>query len=141
MTLVANAPISLPTRIVPGPTGAARIRRSVPWRRSSNTLSSPDWAEKNRNRIAIEALKNVARSGTRSSVVTSTTATGGAAVRAASAIRCWSAGDGDEPASAATVETASWVPATPSPNRAATAFATSVASPLVRDPTTASVVG
>ena len=73
--------------------------------------------------------------------MTSTTATGGGAVRAASAIRCWSAGGSDAPASAATVETASWVPATPSPNRAATAFATSVASPLVRDPTTASVVG
>ena len=95
ITLMANAPMSLPTSTVPGPTGPARIRRSVPRRRSSNTLSSPVWAEKNRNRMAIEALKNVARSSWRRSAVTSTTATDGGPIPAAVAMRAFSSGGSD----------------------------------------------
>ena len=52
-----NQPISLPTSTDPGYTGPARILPSVPWRRSSNRLTRPIWAEKNRNRIAIDAAK------------------------------------------------------------------------------------
>ena len=47
----------LPTSTVCGRTGPARIRASVPARRSPNRLTMPICAEKNRNRIAIDAAK------------------------------------------------------------------------------------
>ena len=57
VTPSTNDPNVLPNRIVCGRMGPASIRASVPCRRSSNRLTMPIWAEKNRNRIAIEALK------------------------------------------------------------------------------------
>ena len=53
----ANEPSDLPARIDPGRTGPARIRARVPVRRSSNRLTTPAWAAKNRNRIDIDAAK------------------------------------------------------------------------------------
>ena len=61
-TVIASMPCTKPPRSLPpstvhGFTGPARIRPSVPWRRSSNRLTRPICAEKNRNRMAIDAEK------------------------------------------------------------------------------------
>ena len=52
-----NEPSVFPASTVHGRMGPARMRPRVPRRRSSNRLTSPVWAEKNRNRTAIDAEK------------------------------------------------------------------------------------
>ena len=107
--------------------GPASIRASVPWRRSSNRLSIPDWTAKNRNRTAIAEEKNVAQESWRRSAPVSTSAIAGC--WAAATIAAMSAPAGGVPRRSPTVSTASWTLVTPSANRAATERATSVARP------------
>ena len=93
---------------MPGPTGAARIRRSVPWRRSSNRLTSPAWAEKNRNRIAIDARSRSAGSSCAElGRDRRRAATGGGAAAAAAPGAPARSGGSEAPASDAAVVTAS----------------------------------